>query len=44
MGKYDKQIVEKDKCPKCTGDLDTGWECNQCGFDARDIAMGRMKP
>jgi len=36
-----KEIVERDECPKCLGDLDTGWECNQCGYDARDIAMGR---
>jgi len=24
-----------DTCPKCGGDLDTGWECNTCGHDAR---------
>ena len=22
------------KCPECCGDLDTGQECNDCGFDA----------
>lgn len=27
-----------DQCPECGGDIDTGWECNNCGFDARDIA------
>ena len=21
-------------CPECGGDLDTGQECNDCGFDA----------
>lgn len=21
-------------CPKCGGELDTGWECNSCGYDA----------
>ena len=21
-------------CPECGGDLDTGWECNMCGYDA----------
>lgn len=26
--------VQKDQCPKCGGELDTGWECNSCGFDA----------
>ena len=20
-------------CPTCSGDLDTGWECNKCGLD-----------
>jgi methionyl-tRNA synthetase len=24
-----------DRCPKCGGELDTGWECNDCGHDAR---------
>lgn len=23
-----------DLCPKCGNDLDTGWECNTCGYDA----------
>jgi hypothetical protein len=27
----------KDICPKCSGSLDTGWECNDCGFDAYEI-------
>lgn len=26
--------IEKDQCPECGGELDTGWECNSCGFDA----------
>lgn len=27
--------VANDKCPKCHGgELDTGWECNFCGYDA----------
>ncbi len=25
-------------CPECGGELDTGWECNDCGYDARDEA------
>ena len=25
-------------CPECGGGLDTGWECNDCGYDARDEA------
>ena len=27
------QTIEQ--CPECFGDLDTGWECNRCGHDAR---------
>ena len=25
-------------CPQCGGELDTGWECNSCQYDARDEA------
>lgn len=32
-------LVADDKCPKCGGELDTGWECNDCGFDAMPIAI-----
>jgi hypothetical protein len=32
------ESVKEDRCPKCGGELDTGWECNQCGFDAVPIA------
>ena len=24
--------------PQCGGELDIGWECNDCGYDARDEA------
>ena len=27
-----------EKCPECGGELDTGWECNSCDYDARDLA------
>jgi hypothetical protein len=27
-------LVTQDKCPKCRGELDVGWECNDCGYDA----------
>ena len=27
--------VVQDICPKCGGELDTGWECNDCGGDAQ---------
>lgn len=29
--------AEDDICPKCNGALDTGWECNDCGFDAMTL-------
>jgi len=28
------KIVEKEECPFCGRDLDTGWECTGCDFDA----------
>lgn len=27
--------IANDQCPECGGELDTGWECNDCGFDAK---------
>ncbi len=30
-------MARKDSCPECGGELDTGWECNDCGFDARNL-------
>lgn len=35
----DELSVRDDKCPRCGGELDTGWECNRCGFDAFPIAL-----
>lgn len=29
--------VADDRCPECDGSLDTGWECNDCGFDAMSL-------
>lgn len=26
--------LKNDRCPECGGELDTGFECNDCGFDA----------
>lgn len=36
-----ERAVANDRCPECGGELDTGWECNDCGFDARPIAMAK---
>jgi hypothetical protein len=32
-----KQLALEDYCPDCGGQLDTGWECNSCQFDARPL-------
>ena len=29
-----KQLTKDDVCLKCLGELDTGWECNDCDYDA----------
>lgn len=26
-------LVSADRCAQCLGELDTGWECNDCGYD-----------
>lgn len=31
-------LVEEDRCPVCLGEL-TGWECNECGYDAFPIGQ-----
>jgi hypothetical protein len=33
-GKLGKELVKQDFCPICLGELDTGWECTKCGYDA----------
>lgn len=30
-----RTVNKLNRCPKCGGDLDTGWECTACGYDAR---------
>jgi tRNA(Ile2) C34 agmatinyltransferase TiaS len=32
-------VVDQDRCPECGGELDTGWECMDCGYDAQPIAI-----
>ena len=29
-----EHCIAHDGCPQCGGELDTGCECNSCGFDA----------
>lgn len=33
-----KELAKVDICPECGGDLDTGWECLDCNFDAQWLA------
>jgi hypothetical protein len=27
-------LITEYRCPMCLGNLDTGYECNDCGYDA----------
>lgn len=29
-----RKVNALNRCPQCNGDLDTGWECTACGYDA----------
>jgi hypothetical protein len=31
------QLLSRDLCPMCMGNLDTGYECNSCGYDAMPL-------
>jgi tRNA(Ile2) C34 agmatinyltransferase TiaS len=31
--------ARRDICPECGGELDTGWECLRCGYDAQRDAQ-----
>jgi hypothetical protein len=33
-----RTLIEQDICPMCMGELDTGWECNSCNYDAKELA------
>lgn len=34
-----EKLAHKDICPRCRGELDTGWECNDCGYDAKPLVV-----
>ena len=36
--------ARRDVCPECGGNLDTGWECNMCGYDAKPDAHPEKSP
>jgi tRNA(Ile2) C34 agmatinyltransferase TiaS len=32
-------LLANDLCPLCIGSLDTGYECNRCGYDAMPLVQ-----
>lgn len=38
--RFRRELVRNNFCPECLGELDTGWECNRCGYDARHLVDG----
>ncbi len=30
-----RKDAQNDICPDCSGSLDTGWQCTDCGYDAK---------
>lgn len=42
MDDLNEALAKDDVCPKCLGELDTGWECTKCGYDAQADAMARQ--
>lgn len=39
-----KILLDEDKCPMCLGELDTGWECNDCNYDAMPLVAAAKEP
>jgi hypothetical protein len=35
-----RALAEEGWCPRCLGELDTGYECNDCGYDAYGLVLG----
>lgn len=42
--RFRQELIKEDCCPKCLGELDEGWECNQCGYDAVTSSAWRKEP
>jgi len=36
-------LAREDTCPECGGELDTGWECLDCHFDAELLAYSAQE-
>ncbi len=41
---YRQELIQQDICPECYSELDTGYECNDCGFDAIKELRPEYKP
>jgi tRNA(Ile2) C34 agmatinyltransferase TiaS len=37
------RLAKNDICPECRGELDTGWECNSCGYDAMSLVTSEIQ-
>lgn len=37
-----KRLINNDVCPECGGELDTGFECSFCAFDAIEDAYTEL--
>ncbi len=37
--RFSSELVAEDTCPRCLSELDTGWECDACGFDAMPFVI-----
>lgn len=40
---FSEALAKNDTCPQCLGELDTGWECNDCGYDAIELAYKDLR-
>ena len=36
-----RHAAKNDICPECGGELDTGWECISCRYDAQHLIKDR---
>lgn len=37
------RLAKDNICPECSGELDTGWECNSCGYDAMPLVSSEIQ-
>lgn len=39
---FEEKCTRVDMCPKCGGELDTGWGCNSCRYDAVEHSVAQQ--